>query len=210
MHFFTCLDCCLFLLLVARILSIGAVASAFPIWTFSASALHWILMCLWLAILERTRLCLSKNPQKQVNERTSELLFCAILGLVYIFTYLTPGEGKTRNRYLIYYPLCFLENTAGIILWSLTADSNIRHSWYYVPLIISSIVPFLIGIVFMVIYYKYFHPQTAQKIHLPFCCTFQPNVASPLSPQGLDPNYRFNYISDINAKLNSAQMPESL
>lgn len=148
---------------VSRILSISAVASAFPVYTGIACAVHWLAMTLWLSIWERTQFC-KVTDQSTLIERLTEVTFCAILGLVYIFTYLTPSDGSTRNRYLVYYPVCFVENAAAIFIWSITADSSLTNSWYFVPFIISGIVPFLIGIIFMIIYYKFFHPETSRKI----------------------------------------------
>lgn len=65
--------------------------------------------------------------------------------MVYIFTYLTPSGGATRHRYLVYYPICFIENLAAIIIWACLCDPDAKQSWYYVPLIVSGIVPFMIG-----------------------------------------------------------------
>lgn len=148
---------------VSRILSISAVASSFPISTGGACAVHWLIMTLWLSIFEKTQFSLI-NEKSSKSERFYELIFCATLGLVYIFTYLTPSDGSTRNRYLIYYPICFVENAAAITTWAVTADTRLQNSWYFIPFLIMGIVPFLLGIVFMILYYRFFHPETSQKI----------------------------------------------
>ncbi|XP_046684779.1 XK-related protein 7 [Homalodisca vitripennis] len=152
-----------FMITVSRILSISAVASAFPVWSGVACAVHWLVMTLWLSIFEKTQFSLI-NEKASTSDRFHELVFCATLGLVYIFTYLTPSDGSTRNRYLIYYPICFVENAAAITTWAITADDRLQSSWYFVPFLISGIVPFLVGIVFMVLYYKFFHPKTSRKV----------------------------------------------
>ncbi|XP_039297310.1 XK-related protein 6 [Nilaparvata lugens] len=157
-----------FMVTVSRILSISAVASAFPVYTGCACAVHWMLMTMWLSIWDRSQISLfttySPSDRISLSQRLSQLTLCAVLGLVYIFTYLCMSDGSTRNRYLVYYPVCFVENAAAILIWSLTADEHLRSSWYFIPFIISGIVPFLVGIVFMIIYYKYFHPETSRKI----------------------------------------------
>lgn len=151
---------------VSRILSISAVASVYPVWTGAACAVHWLLMTLWLSIFEKTQFVLinERRAEASKSKRFYELVFCATLGLVYIFTYLTPSDGRTRNRYLVYYPICFVENAAAITTWVLTADAGLRSSWYFIPFLISGIVPFLIGIVFMILYYRFFHPETSRKV----------------------------------------------
>lgn len=158
-----CSKMMLFSILVSRILSISAVASVFPAWTGLACAVHWFAMTLWLFIWEETQFSLISD-KSTTGERLAEIVLCAILGLVYIFTYLTPSDGSTRNRYLVYYPVCFIENAAAITIWAITADPHLQSSWYFKPFLVSGIVPFLIGIVFMILYYKYFHPETSRKV----------------------------------------------
>jgi len=78
---------------------------------------------------------------------------------VYIFTYLSPseGQGNSRNRYLGYYGVFLVENVAAVTIWAITSTD--QNQWYYYPLMIGSIVPFFVGILFMAIYYKFFHPH---------------------------------------------------
>uniref|UniRef100_A0A1B6CMJ8 XK-related protein n=1 Tax=Clastoptera arizonana TaxID=38151 RepID=A0A1B6CMJ8_9HEMI len=153
-----------FMVTVSRILSISAVASVFPVWTGIACAVHWFAMTCWLFIWEDTQFSLINDKSTTTGERLANITLCAILGLVYIFTYLTPSDGSTRNRYLVYYPVCFVENAAAIMIWAHTADPILQKSIYFKPFLISGIVPFLVGIIFMVLYYKYFHPETSRKV----------------------------------------------
>lgn len=149
-----------FMVTVSRILSISAAASIFPLMTAIACAIHWLLMTFWLTIFENTQFSIAGST---IRARLSEVIFCAILGLVYIFTYLTPAEGNTRHRYLVYYPICFIENVIAITVWSLCSDELTKNSWYYIPLICSSVVPFTIGIGFMVLFYRFLHPETSRR-----------------------------------------------
>lgn len=153
-----------FMVTVSRILSIAAVASIFPVLTVLACVLHWLIMTSWLAFFENTQFSVAGSPMRA---KFSEIIFCAILGLVYIFTYLTPTEGSTRNRYLVYYPICFIENAIAITVWSLWINDEMKNSWYYIPIICSSVVPFTIGIIFMVIFYRFLHPETSRRSNPP-------------------------------------------
>ncbi|KAJ4428970.1 hypothetical protein ANN_25966 [Periplaneta americana] len=131
----------------------------FPTWTALACAVHWLIMTTWLSLLDRTNFCTSSPDSATRKERIGEVLFAAILGLVYIFTYITPGEGRTRTRYLVYYMVCFVENLIATVMWAVRVPSQLRDTWYFLPLVISSIVPFVIGIIFMILYYLFFHPK---------------------------------------------------
>lgn len=145
---------------VSRILSISAITSLYWAASVGFISLHWVVMTIWLALFEETQFIVADSSWRA---KASEIMFCGILGLVYIFTYLTPSGGATRHRYLVYYPICFFENVAAIIIWSVFSNSKVKDSWYFIPLIISGIVPFIIGIGFMAIYYKLLHPQTSSR-----------------------------------------------
>jgi hypothetical protein len=150
----------LFLLIpVSRILSISAVTTLFPIWTAVACGVHWVIMTWWLSVLDRTNFCTSSSAGATKKEQAYEFLFAATLGLVYIFTYITPSEGRTRARYLVYYMVCFAENLVSAVTWASKASPKVKSTWYFLPLLIFCIVPFIVGIVFMILYYIYFHPK---------------------------------------------------
>lgn len=97
------------------------------------------------------------------KNRIMTFFFSIILGLVYIFTYLSPseGQGNSRNRYLGYYGIFLVENIAAVTIWAITGSD--QNQWYYYPLMIGSIVPFFVGILSMAIYYKFFHPHVTHK-----------------------------------------------
>lgn len=149
----------LYLIPVSRILSISVVATLFPLWTTVACVVHWASMTVWLSLLDRTSFCTASPGGATKKEQAGEVLFAATLGLVYIFTYITPSEGRTRLRYLLYYMVCFLENLGSAITWASKASPKVQNTWYFLPLLIFSIVPFIVGIVFMILYYLYFHPK---------------------------------------------------
>ena len=115
-------------------------------------------MTSWLSLVDRTKFCSTKQ-QPTWKERIGELLFAAILGLVYIFTYITPSEGKTRVRYIIYYMICFAENLVAAVEWATKVDPSVYNTWYYLPLLVCSVLSFLLGIMFMLLYYLFFHPR---------------------------------------------------
>jgi len=149
----------LYVIPVSRILSISAVATLFPLWTAVACIVHWVSMTAWLSVLDRTNFCTVSPGGATKKEKAGEIFFAATLGLVYIFTYITPSEGRTRLRYLLYYMVCFLENLGSAITWASKASPKVQNTWYFLPMLIFSIVPFVVGIVFMILYYLYFHPK---------------------------------------------------
>lgn len=148
-----------FMVTVSRILSISVAASLFVKWTVVACVVHWFIMLLWLKLTTRLTFCVD-HTAPIIYQHLGELLFAVVLALVYIFTFITPDQGQTRNRYLFYYTLCFLENVCAAVVWATADNNDLREVWYFYPLLVSCIVPFIIGIGFMILYYQYFHPTS--------------------------------------------------
>lgn len=148
------------ILLGARILSISEVASVFPKTTFFACVIHWFVMTLWLSMYERTWFCYSSIKDAQCKiRRVMEVLFCAVLGLVFIFAFITFKDGDTKYKYTFYYTICFLENSIAIVLWSTCNYTKLVRFWWYVPLLVTTYILFFIGIFSMIVYYTKYHPE---------------------------------------------------
>ncbi|XP_029341269.1 XK-related protein 4-like [Acyrthosiphon pisum] len=142
---------------VSRMLSFSLAAIMWPQSTSIFCMVHWLLMPLCIFKYQNVTFCM---PSDQSEESRIMRFFSRILGLVYIFTYLSPseGQGNSRNRYLGYYGVFLRENVAAVTIWAITGPD--QNYWYYYPLMICSITPFFVGILFMTIYYKFFHPHT--------------------------------------------------
>ncbi|XP_049943939.1 XK-related protein 7-like isoform X2 [Schistocerca serialis cubense] len=154
-----------FMVTVSRILSISVASVTFPTETAVVCGVHWLIVTVWLSLWERTNFCFSQKVSA-TKQRAAEILFCSVLGLVYIFTYIAPKDGQNRIRYSIYYTICFAENVmAAVTVWA-TADTTMRNEWYFYPLLLGCIVPFVTGIGFMLLYYSCFHP-VLQRVK---CC----------------------------------------
>lgn len=138
---------------VSRILCISVVASILPHHTILALLLHWFVMTIWL----------STSTQKLDfcnHNKLYDFIFFSIFGTVYIFTHVTLTEGKTLYKYIFFYGILFIENTIANVVWILKADNEVQETLYFHPIICLNVVPFFFGIVFMILYYKVFHPTT--------------------------------------------------
>jgi len=149
---------------VSRILSLSLAAIVWPISTGIFSMIHWLLMTVWIYKYQNVTFCMPSNRASEEGG-IMRFFFSTILGLVYIFTYLSPseGQGNSRSRYVIYYGVFLMENVTAVTIWAITG--NDQTQWYYYPLMAGSVVPFFVGIIFMMVYYKFFHPHTTFKEH---------------------------------------------
>lgn len=98
--------------------------------TIIAICVHWLLMTVSLSFMESHEFCSSTNTIKfrRVNtlETLANVLFSAVLGLVYIFTYITPGKDKSLHRFL-----SINSGHSSIIICHLFA---FRRRWHMLPL----------------------------------------------------------------------------
>uniref|UniRef100_A0A2S2NWE2 XK-related protein n=2 Tax=Schizaphis graminum TaxID=13262 RepID=A0A2S2NWE2_SCHGA len=146
---------------VSRILSISLAAIVWPQSTGIFCMVHWLFMTLWIFKFQNVTFCIPSNRFEE--SKIMRFFFSTILGLVYIFTYLSPseGQGNSKNRYLGYYGVFLVENIVAVTIWANTGTD--QNQWYYYLLMIGSIAPFFVGILFMAIYYKFFHPHTTYR-----------------------------------------------
>lgn len=162
---------------VSRILSIAIVASLFPRWyvcqkrissnkiqnkncfflcrTLLYFSIHAIVMGLWVFIFDRSPFC--------SNTWIHSLLFSLILGFVFIFNYILPKARQTRYRYAIFYTICFIENIICVGLYVTYSREEDKQEDYFLILCLMSILPFIVGIFFMILYYLWFHPNLVSR-----------------------------------------------
>ncbi|XP_065084629.1 XK-related protein 6 [Ochlerotatus camptorhynchus] len=145
-----------FFVTMSRILAIATVASIFPMYMLIACFVHSFTMTLWIFFFDRSPFCSSTMLHS--------FLFSLVLGVVFIFTYILPRVGRTFHRYLIYYSLCGAENVVCLIIYLYyVKNATIKDSYYLLLLGAAPIVPFTVGILSMVCYYKNFHPNIMSR-----------------------------------------------
>lgn len=118
-------------------------------------SVHAIIMGLWVFIFDRSPFC--------SNTWIHSLLFSLILGFVFIFNYILPKARQTRYRYAVFYTICFLENIICVVLYVNFSPAEDKQETYFLILCILSIVPFIIGVFFMILYYLRCHPNLVNR-----------------------------------------------
>lgn len=136
-------------------MSISMIAHLHPVGTVGACVIHIIIMSIWLQLYDKSPFC-SQNI-------LFEGAFSLTLGSVYLFTYILPNESKTRYRYTVYYSICFVQNVACATVWFIYSDDMTRSAIYFQPVLVLSVVPYVLGIIFMILYYAFLHPKTSRN-----------------------------------------------
>ncbi|XP_014203602.1 XK-related protein 6 [Copidosoma floridanum] len=150
----------------SRIATVSAAAVYSSTFVVGACSIHWLVMTVWTIIESHGLItfCHNKNRPPHMSltiiERVKSTLFSCVLGFVYIFIYLNPEDTSTFYRHLFYYVICFFENVSAsvlILVTKLPADIDIAK--YHYMLSASCIIPFILGVIFMIIYYLKYHPS---------------------------------------------------
>ncbi|XP_051989265.1 XK-related protein 4 [Xyrauchen texanus] len=172
-HFFT---------IAARVVTFALFASVFQLYFGIFIVLHWCIMTFWIVHCE-TEFCITK---------WEEIVFDMVVGIIYIFSWFNVKEGRTRCRLFIYYFMILLENTALSALWYLYRSPPSTDA-FAVPALCVIFSSFFTGIVFMLMYYTFFHPngprfgRSASLIQLE-----DPTTTFTLPPEGATNSLRSN------------------
>lgn len=156
------------LLLIWRIFIIGPRVLAFALFAtcaqyafFVLCGIHWIIMLVWI-LTQRTTFCSTK---------IQELCFNAVAAFICIFDFFNLVEGHTRIRYIIYYSVVYCENVAMVVVWYFYRSTT--AGWYLIPIVITVVAGFWLGIMMQVVYYMAFHPNNkppyAPEKHIRIC-----------------------------------------
>lgn len=142
-----------FLVTVSRILCISVIASMYADATIIVLCLHWFVMMIWSFHMYPENSFCNENY-------CCSIMFYSTFSAVYMFTFLTLDEGPTARKYFFFYTLLFAENTVANLVWYFNATGELESTTYYKPIFFLNIIPFAAGVVFMIMYYKCFHPST--------------------------------------------------
>ncbi|XP_008584360.1 PREDICTED: XK-related protein 4-like [Galeopterus variegatus] len=162
-HFFT---------IAARVITFALFASVFQLYFGIFIVLHWCIMTFWIVHCE-TEFCITK---------WEEIVFDMVVGIIYIFSWFNVKEGRTRCRLFIYYFVILLENTALSALWYLYKAPQIADA-FAIPALCVVFSSFLTGVVFMLMYYAFFHPNGPRFGQSPSCACEDPATAFTLPPE---------------------------
>ncbi|XP_077096048.1 XK-related protein 5b isoform X1 [Siphateles boraxobius] len=136
-------------MLGARVASLMFFCSTFHWWFSGVVGFHWLIMTFW-QVSQQTDICIN---------RSSWRLFNFILGALHIFLFFNVKDGPSRYRMTGFYLLMLLENT---FLLLLASDSLSGPSWDSMSIPVAVLCSFFIGVIFVVLYYRFLHPKSTE------------------------------------------------
>lgn len=111
--------------------------------------LFWLLFT-----LQRTNFCGTIDGKRN---QCGEFFYNVVVGWVFTFVMINVKATATRVKYTVYYLLMAAENTTMIVIWFLKPESATH--WYHLPALIGTCLSFIVGLLFMFLYYRHYHPD---------------------------------------------------
>jgi len=139
-----------FFMLSARIVALVMLVLTLHHWSVLIIFVHWLVMTGWV-VWQDTDFC--NNPWE-------ERLYNAVVGVIYCFCFFNLKEGRSRYRMTIFYSITFVENATFVGLYYGFGHHlpDIPVTWFSLGAMGIVIGGTLIGLVSMVIYYRFYHP----------------------------------------------------
>ncbi|CAH0550350.1 unnamed protein product [Brassicogethes aeneus] len=135
----------------ARALALSAYAASYHSYIFLVLALHWACMFLWLL-----------SPKSPFHgQRGRKLGVCALMAAIYVLAYVNLQEKPHGRTMTIFYVVMLLENCLLVGAWTAAVWPDRPPHWELVPVL--TVCLFLLGILFMLMYYKFFHVRRLLK-----------------------------------------------
>ncbi|OXU24026.1 hypothetical protein TSAR_010025 [Trichomalopsis sarcophagae] len=138
----------------ARVGALVAYASIYGgEWLLVVMALHWLSMLTWLLL---TPDGLFHGGEKL--PATRKVFIASLLAFIYVFSYINLHETNHRQKMVIFYSVMFLENSLLMGVWAVGVSGTDKHRHAQpVTLILTLLALFFGGLLFMGLYYRFFH-----------------------------------------------------
>ncbi|XP_036810411.1 XK-related protein 5 [Oncorhynchus mykiss] len=134
-------------MLGARLATLTLFTRLFRQWVLGVIGLHWLGATFWLVSQQSD---IIKTP---LHWR----LFNLVLGAVHIFLFLNVKDGASRCRMAGFYLAMFIENALLLLAGS---DFFSVASWDSMGIPAAVFCSFLIGVIALVLYYRFLHPKS--------------------------------------------------
>ena len=140
--------------ITSRVLVLVLYSTVYTYWVFLVVTLHWVTMMLWVL----SRYAAFNKTKTEKLSRLQEVGLSIFVSYIHIFCYVNLEEQSTKVKIITFYSIMLVENILLMALWTL--GERVTTSvvgWDRDKIFIAVSASFVLGLVFMVIYYKYFH-----------------------------------------------------
>lgn len=140
----------------ARVAALSLYAVLYGAWIFLLLLLHWLTVFLWLLTSNKLHEDDDINTSGKVNK-------CALVACLYTIDYVNLEENASKLKLSAFYSVMLFENLLLVLLWCLV-DKKTKILWFESHAILIVWAGFLLGIMFMFLYYKRFHINVLKQL----------------------------------------------
>ncbi|KAJ7990972.1 hypothetical protein DPEC_G00292410 [Dallia pectoralis] len=134
-------------MLGARLATLALFTRLYRQWVLGVIGLHWLGATFWLV----------SQQSDIIRTPIRWHLFNVVLGFLHIFLFLNIKDGPSRCRMVGFYLAMFIENA--LLLLTSSAFINMA-SWESMGIPAAVFCSFLIGVIALVLYYRFLHPKS--------------------------------------------------
>ncbi|KAK3506993.1 hypothetical protein QTP70_034854, partial [Hemibagrus guttatus] len=139
-------------LLSARFASLALFTRSFGCWIIGVVSCHWLIAAFWL-VSQQTDICAGQWAWRGFN---------LLLGGIHVFLFLNVKDSPSRYRMAGFYTVMLLENATLVLAAS---DILTEASWESLTVPTAVLCSFLLGLIFLLLYYRFLHPKSTEISH---------------------------------------------
>lgn len=145
-------------LISSRLTALALFASVLPCFIFTHFSCSWVVL---LFFVWRCKTDFMDSP-------CGEWLYRATVGLIWYFDWFNVRKGRTRNRTLLYHGYILADISLLCSLWCwkmISAEPPYFEisSMCAIIIAVSVVAVYILGLIFKMIYYKWFHPNVSKE-----------------------------------------------
>lgn len=141
------------LMIGSRVGAIVLFTSRYGFWIVPVAIGHWGIMSVWI-MHQGTNFC--DDPLTGTCRPCQEYMLDMMIGAIYLICLIPVKDEATRYKYTAFYSITFSENALLALSWYVCLHEQV---WYQVPALVWVFGSFGLGLFFMLLYYRYFHPN---------------------------------------------------
>ena len=169
------------LMVASRVIVLVLFASAFKFYIFVFIVGHSAMMFGWLCCIDM----ISRARNEGRDLPFLDKIFTFIVSIIYLFCFLNVHPSTTKRDISMYYCVVFIENVGLMAAWYpyRTLDGVLMYA--AVGVVFGG---FIVGLIFMLLYYRYFHPNediTAGWLCCPFATRRPGNTSFQITDDAL-------------------------
>ncbi|CAF0725215.1 unnamed protein product [Didymodactylos carnosus] len=143
-------------LITPRVLALAMFAASSRSWFWIIICAHWMGMLFWI-LRFKTGFCISDQNKYVPREAIFEKCYNIVCSYIYIFCYMNLTEGNTRQRYIAFYTVYYIENIAFSVIYAVhSQEKNLLFKYSLVTFVCTG---FWFAVLFQFVYYQCFHPS---------------------------------------------------